>query len=478
MVIFSQLEKKGNLGNQLFQIASTIGIAEKNLVSFAFPNWKYANYFENKLPVISNYKFIVLTEKHFHFHDWEINANENFDLNGWMQTEKYFNKSITNHYFKFNESFADNLKVNHKTLFEKKTILISIRRGDFVGNIDYFQLPILYYILALNNEFPNWRNCNLLFTSDDIGYCKIHFSFLINAFFAENLTAIEQLCLGSLCDDFIISNSTFSWWIAYLGEKSQSKIVHPLHYFDNQKALECSDKDYFPLRWSTFSHLNKKIELKEVTFIIENVNQKIINYKNKFLNIEIINQNFNTNLIFDENFQNDCKFLDYQIFTKQRLLKNKKLIDSFVRNSIENSSTNLIIILDSDHLLSPFFISESIADFIKSQKSISKYELISLGITRKPYFNNVKKHLDIGVLNKVNVKIEILKTFLIFDKTKIDFKIEMCNFKSIKCQNVTFSFSHKPMLYFGIKEKFFWLKFQLFFFNKFYLRLFFKKKKS
>ena len=224
MIIFSQLEKKGNLGNQLFQIASTIGIAKKNFASFAFPNWKYAHYFENKLPEISNDKFVVLTEKHFYFHDWELNPNENFDLDGWMQTEKYFDKSITNYYFKFKTDFIENLKLKHQVLFEKKTILISIRRGDFIGHKDYFQLPVLYYILSLNHEFPNWRNCNLLFTSDDIGYCKIHFSFLENAFFAENLSGIEQLCLGSLCDDFIISNSTFSWWIAYLGEKNFLKL--------------------------------------------------------------------------------------------------------------------------------------------------------------------------------------------------------------------------------------------------------------
>ena len=46
MVVFSLLEKKGNLGNQLFQIASTIGIAKKNKTPFAFPNWKYADYFD------------------------------------------------------------------------------------------------------------------------------------------------------------------------------------------------------------------------------------------------------------------------------------------------------------------------------------------------------------------------------------------------------------------------------------------------
>ena len=49
MVTYSQLGNKGRLGNQLFQIASTIGIATENGRPFAFPDWEYNKYFEAKL---------------------------------------------------------------------------------------------------------------------------------------------------------------------------------------------------------------------------------------------------------------------------------------------------------------------------------------------------------------------------------------------------------------------------------------------
>ena len=45
-ISFSQLGKHGRLGNQLFQIASTLGMAEKYGAEVVFPSWSYENYFD------------------------------------------------------------------------------------------------------------------------------------------------------------------------------------------------------------------------------------------------------------------------------------------------------------------------------------------------------------------------------------------------------------------------------------------------
>ena len=108
-------------------------------------------------------------------------------------------------------------------IFGKPTIAISIRRGDYVGNPNYRLLPITYYILAMFENFPNWRDHNIVIFSDDIPYCKVHWDCIPNVYFSENNSDIEDLCLMTLCDDFIIANSSFSWWGAYLGEKEGSR---------------------------------------------------------------------------------------------------------------------------------------------------------------------------------------------------------------------------------------------------------------
>jgi len=264
MITFSKLGFKGNLGNQLFQIASTIGIAEKYKHEYFFPNWNYSKCFKNHLPI--SYKdetFEIVKEKKYDYYEWNL-GTDNYDLDGWMQSEKYFNIDKTKELFQF-ENFSFDLYEKYRFLFTKKTILISVRRGDFVNHPYYFQLSYLYYFKALLKNFPDWQDRNIIFTSDDIEYCKYHFSFLKNSFFLEHLTAIEQLALGSRFDDFIISNSTFSWWIAWLGEKPTSKIVRPIKNFRGEFAKQNDDSDYFPERWISFD--DKKCDLEE-TYVL------------------------------------------------------------------------------------------------------------------------------------------------------------------------------------------------------------------
>jgi hypothetical protein len=52
MIVFSRLGLRGNLGNQMFQIASTIGIAKLMKHEFGFPVWHYSSFFKNALPQI------------------------------------------------------------------------------------------------------------------------------------------------------------------------------------------------------------------------------------------------------------------------------------------------------------------------------------------------------------------------------------------------------------------------------------------
>jgi hypothetical protein len=261
MITFSNLGKMGNLGNQLFQIASTIGIANKNGHDYRFPKWKYAEFFKQNFPELeknSDIDFNLIQEKKFDYYYWTF-GSENYDIRGYLQTEKYFNINETKKIFEFKESFIKPIISKYNFLTEKKNIIISVRRGDFVNHKNYYQLSYKYYFSAILMNFPDWKERNLIFMSDDIAYCKFHFKFLLNAYFIDNLSPIEQLAFSSIGNDFIISNSTFSWWIAWLSEKKDSIVIRPKKVFRGEISKTYYDRDYFPERWSIFEYNRFKV---------------------------------------------------------------------------------------------------------------------------------------------------------------------------------------------------------------------------
>lgn len=287
MITFLRLGKKGNLGNQLFQVASTIAIAKRNGHQYCFPDWKMNDYFENEIPLIPETKVLnwkIIKEKQFNFYEWEVEEG-NFSLEGWFQTEKYFTNINVKEIFSFKKEFKKKLQLKHQHLFEKKNVFISIRRGDFVDNKYYFQTSYRFYFTALLKYFPDFEHYNFIFTSDDIGYCKKHFISLPNVFFLENLSAAEQLCLAQNADHFVISNSTFSWWVAWLSEKENSIIIRPERNFAGRYLKEYDESDFFPERWIKHKENETSIPLKYKSLEIKGelylIKQKIRNFIKK-----------------------------------------------------------------------------------------------------------------------------------------------------------------------------------------------------
>lgn len=282
MITFSKLGKKGNLGNQLFQVASTMSLAIKHGHTCVLPNWEYESYFTFDFPHGEISEAQPILEKFYHFHTWDI-KNGNYDLYGYLQSEKYFDPDLLSRIFKFDNSFLKYIRLKKPDIDIEKAILISVRRGDFVHHPRFYQLSYKYYLSALINHFPDWRNRDLVFTSDDPKYCKRHFSFLPNTYFLDDFSAIEQLAFGSLCRDFIISNSTFSWWTAWLGEKQNSKIITPMRHFRGRFGEITNDDDYFPERWTMYNHHQHSLPIKYWQAIVRgNLDQMLswINYIN------------------------------------------------------------------------------------------------------------------------------------------------------------------------------------------------------
>jgi len=273
VITFKKLGRLGNLGNQLHQIASLIGFAEKYNCELVLPEWRYGQYFPNlpKLAQIVEAE-VAIEEPHYHYTPefWDTYAEtfrtKNVDISGWLQSEKYWEhckKKVFNT-LSVQEEIVKHVKEKFAEALKKNTIAISIRRGDFVTNPNHYLLPIHFYLNALLKYFPEYKASNIIIFSDDFQYCKMEIKALPNIYFAAGLNAIEQLCLMSLCNDFIISNSTFSWWGAILGEKEGTAVIRSPHYLEGPLKNQLNIKDYYPERWISYDHIGDEMNLQSV----------------------------------------------------------------------------------------------------------------------------------------------------------------------------------------------------------------------
>lgn len=347
MISYSNLGKAGHgrLGNQLFQIASILGLAKHFNTVASFPHWGYKWALKTELPHKGKAKSDI-KEKDYHYNPKQF--AEDCDISGWLQSEKYFSEGL---------ELSDKLlnKVKHKII--KPTIGISIRRGDYVGNKNYYQLPISYYYLALDT-IPNWREYEIIIFSDDVPYCEAHFGCLSNVIFS-NEQPIEQLGLMSLCKYVITANSTFSWWGGWFCEKNGGIVICPNHLFEGVLKDINNIKDFYPARWRVFEHERKRYNLSDVTFTIPVYFDHKDRQENLEMCIAMLKKYFATNIVVMEHNGDKFKYLSKYVQYKQckgAYFHRTKMLNDMAKEA----ETPFVFNWDADITVSPLQIIEAV----------------------------------------------------------------------------------------------------------------------
>lgn len=104
---------------------------------------------------------------------------------------------------------------------QPNSISIHFRRTDYVPLDWSGNWTSTYYPEAMKFIKSNIINPRFFVFSDDIEWVKKNYSFGENAVFCSTfgLKDYEELYLMSECTNHIMSNSTFSWWGAYLSKR-------------------------------------------------------------------------------------------------------------------------------------------------------------------------------------------------------------------------------------------------------------------
>ncbi len=263
MITFKDLGHFGRIGNQLFQVASTIGIAKRNNDVAVFPKW-YCNYtkksisefFKNPVDetLSAHLNLPTYFERSFEYNMVLYSSDTN--MKGYFQSEKYFKHctDLVRHHFEPSDKITDRINEKYGDVLKENTCSIHIRRGDYLKNSIHNVCDINYYVKAINYIKEKTKIDRFVVFSDDIEWCKDYFP--LNFIFVENnLSAsdvdsihrrndsdIEELFLMSFCKHNIISNSSFSWWGSWLNRNDKKIIVAPSKWFGSD---EINDVDIY-----------------------------------------------------------------------------------------------------------------------------------------------------------------------------------------------------------------------------------------
>jgi predicted phosphatase len=258
---------QGGLGNQLFQYAYDKALMAKRKVvqfntSFFETNTKYTKrYFTlNEFALIKNisissapYKQNFLTRV---FNRLDVDrkvryvpldlSKDNYIADGYYNTEKYF-KDIRTEILQdvtlLNESDVYK-QWKEKILSTPNGVIVHARRTDYLKTA-FVNLDESYYVRA-RQQFP--KDATLFAFSDDIEWLKGVLGENVVAVSGQGLKDFEEMMLMTHGKNFIIANSTFSWWGAWLSVQKNKKVVAPKKFFRSLLWWR-SNRDIFPPEW-------------------------------------------------------------------------------------------------------------------------------------------------------------------------------------------------------------------------------------
>jgi hypothetical protein len=223
VILYRELGRYGQLGNQLWQIAATMGIAESRGADARFPPWDYRELFsvpaaffsadlpENGIDAWSTAQHIPPSHRYF-LQDVNLFSGIADRVRRYFEPSPAVMSDLATR-------FAEFIDIPDKTA-------IHVRRGDYFDHPDSLVVQgVDYYRAAIEML----GDTNLVVFSDDMEWCREALGWAQPRLFMEGNPAYIDLFLMARCDRHVIANSSFSWWGAYLANDPQA--IFPERWF-------------------------------------------------------------------------------------------------------------------------------------------------------------------------------------------------------------------------------------------------------
>ncbi len=198
-------------------------------------------------------------QEDFGFHPEVLDLTApNVYLDGYWQSESYF-AGIADEIrcaFQFRTPLSLLGREMAQAIASVNSVSVDVRRGDYIAvESSRNALGFVgedYYRRGIDWIKANVRDPRLFVSSDDLPWCRENLKFDLPTTWLDYEYAGwkfgAKLHLMSLCKHFLISNSTFAWWAAWLARHETKLVAGPRRWFRGESV---SPKDLFPPSWVT-----------------------------------------------------------------------------------------------------------------------------------------------------------------------------------------------------------------------------------
>jgi len=177
-------------------------------------------------------------------------------LDGYFQSYRYFEAVAQDIRDQFSTPRA--LSEASRAMLDKirsvDAVCIHVRRGDYVTDaaanafhglcgLDYYQRGLAY----LESQASAQRECFVF--SDDPQWVRENMILPLPMTVVDINgpdAAHEDLWLMAACRDFVIANSSMSWWGSWLGAHPEKQVIAPLKWFQDDRH---DTRDLIPQDW-------------------------------------------------------------------------------------------------------------------------------------------------------------------------------------------------------------------------------------
>lgn len=189
---------------------------------------------------------------------------DNCILDGYWQSIHYFapiEEALKTHFFRFRVPMDARALQLDEEIRSAQSICLNVRRTDFLTNSFHGAMGNDYFQEAVRRLAASVSKPRIYVFSDDVEWCRKNLKFdhptsVVDHTY-KGFKFSTYLRLMAACRHFIIPNSTFAWWAAWLGSDPEKRVIAPRFWFNPEreadfygaKDFDREGRDLVPAEW-------------------------------------------------------------------------------------------------------------------------------------------------------------------------------------------------------------------------------------